>query len=65
MKKQAENNTPAAQDTDKDMLTQQNIKDNKKNIPQKGSVHKALETDDGKNNGAEPAVFANERKYHP
>ena len=65
MKKQAENNMPAAQDADKDVLTQQDIKDNKKNIPQKGSGRKALETEDGKNNGAEPAVFANERKYHP
>lgn len=47
---------------DKDHLSQQDIKSGIKNFPEGDKAHAALETADGKNNGAEPAVFKNQRK---
>ncbi len=47
---------------DKDQLSQQDIKSGVKNFTEGDKPHAALETADGKNNGAEPAVFKNQRK---
>ena len=47
---------------DKDNLTQQDIKSGVKNFAEGDQPHAALETADGKNNGAEPAAFKNQRK---
>jgi hypothetical protein len=47
---------------DRDTLTQKDIKSGVKNIAEGDQPHAALETADGKNNGAEPAVFKNQRK---
>jgi hypothetical protein len=47
---------------DRDTLTQKDIKSGVKNIAESDQPHAALETADGKNNGAEPAVFKNQRK---
>jgi len=50
---------------DKDQLSQQDIKSDIKNIAEGDKPHPALETADGKNNGAEPAVFHNQQKNRP
>jgi len=47
---------------DKDELSQQDIKSGVKNFAEGDKPHAALETADGKNNGAEPAAFKNQRK---
>jgi hypothetical protein len=47
---------------DKDSLSQQDIKSGVKNFAEGDQPHAALETADGKNNGAEPAAFKNQRK---
>lgn len=47
---------------DKDQLSQDDIKSGVKNFAEGDKPHAALETADGKNNGAEPAVFKNMRK---
>jgi hypothetical protein len=52
-------NTPAG---NKDQLSQQDIKSGVKNFAEGDQPHAALETADGKNNGAEPAVFQKMRK---
>ena len=49
---------------DKDTLSQKDIKNNVKNIAEGDRPRAALETPDGKNNGAEPTVFKNQRKAH-
>jgi len=57
--------TQKSQTGDKDTLSQQDIKSGVKNMKESDQPHPALETADGKNNGAEPAVFKNQRKSHP
>jgi len=47
---------------DKDQLSQQDIKSGVKNFAESDKPHAALETADGKNNGAEPVAFKNQRK---
>ena len=47
---------------DKDNLSQQDIKSGVKNFAEGDEPHAALETADGKNNGAEPAAFKNQQK---
>ena len=47
---------------DKDTLSQQDIESGVKNFAEADQPHAALETADGKNNGAEPAAFKNQRK---
>lgn len=47
---------------DKDNLSQQDIKSGVKNFAEGDKPHAALETPEGKNNGAEPAAFKNQRK---
>jgi hypothetical protein len=48
--------------TDKDHLSQDDLKADIKTFEETGKPHAALETPEGKNNGAEPAVYQNERK---
>jgi septum formation inhibitor-activating ATPase MinD len=47
---------------DKDHLSQDDLKANIKTFEQTDKPHAALETPEGKNNGAEPAVYQNQRK---
>jgi hypothetical protein len=46
----------------KDSLSQDDLKKAVNTIKTSKQPHPALETADGKNNGAEPAVFKNQRK---
>src|SRR3569833_404847 len=46
----------------KDTLSQADLKNDVKTFEQPTAPHAALETPDGKNNGAEPAVYRNQRK---
>jgi hypothetical protein len=48
--------------SDKDVLSQKDLKSGIKTFEESDKPHPALETADGKNNGAEPAVFRNQRK---
>lgn len=48
--------------TDKDHLSQEDLKNGIKTFEENDKPHAALETPDGKNNGAEPSVYRNERK---
>ena len=57
-KKHAEKPEPA----DQDVLFQKDLIAGTSTFALSGAPHKALETPDGKNNGAEPAVFENQRK---
>jgi hypothetical protein len=47
---------------DKDRLSQDELKAGIKTIEPTDKPHAALETPEGKNNGAEPAVYQNQRK---
>lgn len=47
---------------DKDVLSQQELIAGTSTFSLTGPSHAALETPEGKNNGAEPAVFQNQRK---
>jgi hypothetical protein len=47
---------------DKDTLSQDDLKKDIKTFEDNDKPHAALETPDGKNNGAEPAVFQHQRK---
>jgi hypothetical protein len=47
---------------DKDHLSQDDLKAGIKTFAETDKPHAALETPDGKNNGAEPVVFQNQRK---
>jgi hypothetical protein len=49
---------PAAKDT----LSQADLQEGINTVAETGKPHAALETADGKNNGAEPAVYQNQRK---
>jgi hypothetical protein len=44
------------------VLSQEDLKKDIKTFEQTDKPHAALETPDGKNNGAEPAVYQNQRK---
>jgi hypothetical protein len=48
--------------SEKDILSQDDLKKGVNTITANEQPHPALETADGKNNGAEPAVFKNQRK---
>lgn len=50
---------------DKDLLTQQNINDGISTYEEQSEQHMALETKEGKNNGALPKAFENQRSNHP
>jgi hypothetical protein len=47
---------------DKDHLSQDDLKAGIKTFEQTNKPHAALETPEGKNNGAEPVVYQNQRK---
>lgn len=47
---------------DKDHLSQEDLKAGIKTFEQTDEPHAALETPDGKNNGAEPSVYQHQRK---
>jgi propanediol dehydratase large subunit len=49
----------------KDQLTKEDLEAGMKTFEKTNKPHPALETPDGKNNGAEPAVYTNQRKSHP
>lgn len=49
----------------KDTLSQQDIADGVKTFEQQPESHMALETKEGKNNGAIPAAFEGQRSNHP
>jgi hypothetical protein len=57
-----QNEIPKEPASDKDELSQQDIKSGVKNFAEGDQPHAALETADGKNNGAEPAAYKNQRK---
>jgi hypothetical protein len=50
---------------DKDHLNQDDLEAGVKTFEDTDKPHAALETPEGKNNGAEPAVYQNQQKYHP
>ncbi|SDF29555.1 hypothetical protein SAMN05216464_115147 [Mucilaginibacter pineti] len=54
----------AGKNRDKDHLSQQDLQADVKTFEPTNVPHPALETADGKNNGAEPAVYKNQRKAH-
>jgi len=56
-------NTPK-KPADKNTLSQQDIQGGTKAFAHHDKPHAALETPDGKNNGAEPAIFKGKRKAH-
>jgi hypothetical protein len=57
-KKHSDNKNPA----DKDVLSQQELIAGTSTFSLTGPPHAALETAKGKNNGAEPAVYQDQRK---
>ncbi|WP_419700939.1 hypothetical protein [Mucilaginibacter sp. NFX135] len=48
----------------KDILSQSDVNKGINTINSTDKPHAALETPEGKNNGAEPAIFKNQRKAH-
>jgi hypothetical protein len=52
----------SAEIEDKDHLSQEDLKAGIKTFEQTDKAHAPLETPDGKNNGAEPSVYQNQRK---
>jgi hypothetical protein len=48
--------------SDKDQLSQKDLQAGVKTYEKTNRPHAALETPEGKNNGAEPAVYQNQRK---
>jgi hypothetical protein len=59
-----EKESKGATTEDKDLLSQKDLKAGIKTFEQTDKPHAALETPEGKNNGAEPSVFQNQRKAH-
>jgi hypothetical protein len=49
----------------KDTVSQEELKAGVKTFGAEDKPHPALETPDGKNNGAEPAIFKHQQKWHP
>jgi hypothetical protein len=47
---------------DKDVLSQEDLENDVNTVSPSNEPHAPLETPDGKNNGAEPAAFKNQRK---
>lgn len=62
-KEPSENNQGAS--PTKDVLTQQDIQNGIKPYETQTQEHMALETKEGKNNGAIPAAFAGQQSNHP
>ncbi|GAA4084560.1 hypothetical protein [Mucilaginibacter panaciglaebae] len=58
MKKQPDKNN-------KDKLTQADLKNGIKTFEAQSKPHAALETPEGKNNGAKPSAYKNQRSNHP
>jgi hypothetical protein len=50
---------------DKDHLSQEDLQADIKTFEDTHEPHPALETPEGKNNGAEPAVYQTQQKAHP
>jgi hypothetical protein len=50
---------------DKDLISQQDIKNGVNTYEQQKGEHMALETKEGKNNGAIPKAFENQQSNHP
>lgn len=50
---------------DKNVLSQEDIINNVNTFEDKHDQHMALETKEGKNSGAIPAAFKNQRSNHP
>jgi hypothetical protein len=48
----------------KDKLSQDDLQHDVKTFAETAKPHAALERPDGKNNGAEPAAFAGQQKWH-
>jgi hypothetical protein len=57
-----ENKSEAGKKDDKDQLSQKDIQGDIKTFEETNRPHAALQTPEGKNNGAEPAVYQNQRK---
>jgi septum formation inhibitor-activating ATPase MinD len=53
------------QTRDKDHLSQEDLEAGIKTFEDTDKPHAVLETPEGKNNGAEPAVYQNQQKFHP
>lgn len=51
-------------ETDKDALSQNELQHDVKTFDETDKPHAALEKPEGKNNGAEPAAFRNQQKWH-
>lgn len=65
-KNQTKQLTENVQDSaNKDVLTREDIQNGVNTIEESYQQHAPLETMAGKNNGAEPAVFKGQQKYHP
>jgi hypothetical protein len=54
--------TDNSEPENKDTLSQADIKEDIDTVSEDSRPHMALETPDGKNNGAEPAIYQNQRK---
>jgi len=52
----------ADKNADKDHLSQADLNADIKTFEESDKPHAALETPEGKNNGAEPAIYQNQRK---
>lgn len=50
---------------DKDELSQEDIEQNIGPYAEEDNARMALETPSGKNNGAKPAAYKNQRTHHP
>lgn len=57
--------TGEGNDQNKDELSQDDIREGKQTIGVQPEPHPALETKDGKNDGAKPAAYGDQQSYHP
>lgn len=64
MKEKDKKHADRHDEADKDVLSQKDLIAGTSAFSLTGITHAALETPEGKNNGAEPAVFKNQRKSH-
>ncbi len=64
MKEKNNDQTSKDLSADKDVLSQADLEGGIKTFEETNKPHAALETPDGKNNGAEPAVYKNQQKAH-
>ena len=67
MTKQLPEEEPQATATaaDKDILTREDLENGIKTYEKQDEPHAALETKEGKNNGAKPAAYGDQQSYHP